>query len=176
MARSAAKESPGDPEIMKTLGLAEVRNDLWDEAAATLQKAIDLHGGTDGLDFLFLAMAQQGSGKMDQAQRNFARGSELVSKPADSDPEQRMLWGEAADVLGKPGPGPTLYEVKADPEGSMQRLQRAAAGGYLNRDVLEHSADLQPLRNRPDFQALLRNMRSSAPPTRALAQTQPTPP
>jgi hypothetical protein len=51
----------------------------------------------------------------------------------------------------------------------MQRWKRAAAKGYLKTETLERSADLQPLRNRPDFQALLRNMRSSTKPTRALA-------
>jgi hypothetical protein len=39
-----------------------------------------------------------------------------------------------------------------------------AAAGFLKPEMLETSADLAPLRNRPDFQALVKQPRSSGGP------------
>jgi hypothetical protein len=71
-----------------------------------------------------------------------------------------MLWGEAAEALGKPGPVPTLPEAKAEPDRVIERLKQMAAAGFLKPETLKTSADLAPLRDRPDFQALMKQLRS----------------
>jgi hypothetical protein len=42
----------------------------------------------------------------------------------------------------------------------MERLQQMSAAGFLKPETLETSADLVPLRERPDFQALIKQLLS----------------
>jgi len=100
-AEDAAKKNPVPPTPE---GLAEVRNHLWDEAMATLNKSIASSNGSDPSDFLFLAMAYQGRGDKAEAEKNYAHGAEMARVSAKSNPELRMLWAEAAKALGKPAP------------------------------------------------------------------------
>jgi tetratricopeptide (TPR) repeat protein len=86
------------------LGLAEVRNGLWDEAIATLNKSIAAMNGSQLYDFMFLAMADQGRGDRAEAEKNYARAAEMVRKDGASNPDLRMLWAEVAADLGKPAP------------------------------------------------------------------------
>jgi len=144
---------------LNILGLAELRNGLWDDAIATLDKSAKLHEGADARNLFFQAMARRGRGDKGESELLFARGVEAAKKDAPTDPELRMFWAEAAETVGQPGPVPTLLEVRADPGAAMQRLHRAAAAGLLKRDSLQTSPDLAPLRGRTDFQALIRNLR-----------------
>jgi tetratricopeptide (TPR) repeat protein len=101
--RRATKIQPDQGGLLNTLGLALVRNGLWEEAIATLNKAVTLDKSGDYSDFLFLAMAYQGHGDTAEAQRNFAIGSGMASKLPATDLDSRKLWAEAAKALGKPG-------------------------------------------------------------------------
>jgi uncharacterized protein HemY len=98
-ARPGVKLAPGIGNYLNTLGLAEVRNSLWKEAIATLQKAIALHGGTDPSDFFVLAMAYEQKGDTAQAEQNLARGTNLASKGEMGD-DTKMPQAEAAKALG----------------------------------------------------------------------------
>ncbi len=89
-----------------TLGLALIRNKLWDEALTTLNKSVEFSKGSEPTDFFFLAMLYQSRGARTDAERNFARGADLARKLGRSDPPTRELWAEAAKALGKPGPPP----------------------------------------------------------------------
>jgi tetratricopeptide (TPR) repeat protein len=149
LARRTAKLAPGNANDMNTVGLVEVRNGRWDEAIETLKRCVALHKESDASDFLFLAMAYQGRGDKVEAERSLARGAELASKTAADNTELRMLGSEAAEALGKPGPVPTLPEVKAEPDRAMEWLKRMAAAGLLKPETLETGADLVPLRERP---------------------------
>jgi eukaryotic-like serine/threonine-protein kinase len=140
-----------------TLGLAEIRNGLWNDAIADLEKSAKLQKEEDPNDFFFLAIAQHARGDNAAAEHSLARGIEIAAPRAAKDSDLRMFWAEAAEALGKPGPGPTLLEVKAEPARSMERLKHAAAAGHLKPETLKSSPDLAPLRNRPDFQALLKD-------------------
>jgi tetratricopeptide (TPR) repeat protein/predicted Ser/Thr protein kinase len=158
-ARAAVKGKAESADNLNILGLAELRNGLWDDAIATLDKSAKLHEGADARNLFFQAMARWGRKDKGEAELLFARGVEAAKKDAPTDPELRMFWAEAAELLGKHGPVPTLLEVRADPGTAMQRLQRSAAAGQLKPETLETSPDLVPLRTRPDFQALLRTLR-----------------
>jgi tetratricopeptide (TPR) repeat protein len=89
-----------------TLGLALIRNKLWDEALTILNKSVEFSNGSEPTDFFFLAMVYQSRGARADAKRNFARGADLVRKLGRSDPTTRELWAETAKALGKPGPPP----------------------------------------------------------------------
>jgi len=89
-----------------TLGLALVRNKLWDKAIATLKKSAEFTKSSEPADFFLLAMAYQGSGAKAEAERNLAVGAELAQKATTNDSDARELWVEAAKTLGKPMPPP----------------------------------------------------------------------
>lgn len=92
---------------MNILGLAELRNGLWDNAIATLDKSSSLHEGADARNLFFQAMARWGGRDKAEAELRFARAVEAAKKDAPTDPELRMFWAEAAETLGKPGQVPT---------------------------------------------------------------------
>jgi eukaryotic-like serine/threonine-protein kinase len=101
LARRALAAAPGNPGILNTLGLAEVRNGLWDEAIATLQESSAKDGGEEPTDYLFLAMAQQGKGDKAGAETSYARGVQLAGSNAAKNTELKMFVEEAASALGK---------------------------------------------------------------------------
>jgi tetratricopeptide (TPR) repeat protein len=164
LAGKGVKEGPDIATNYNTLGLAEYRNGLWDRAIATLNRSIEISAGTDPTDFFFLAMAQWRRGDREDAERSFRRGVEGARKDAPSQWEWRMLWAEAAELLGKSGPVPTLFEVRAEPDRALDTLRRMAASGFLRPEVLRTSPDLAPLRGRPDFQLLAMDLAFPAHP------------
>ncbi len=164
LARQAVQEAPDVATNYNTLGVAEYRNGLWDEAIATLNKSIAMCEGTDPTDFFFLAVAHRQRGDRDQAERAFHRGVEVARKNAPSLWEWRMIWAEAAELLGKPGHVPTLYEVTAEPDRAMATLHRMAAAGFVQPELLRASRDLEPLRTRRDFQLLALDLTMPAQP------------
>jgi serine/threonine-protein kinase len=155
LSRRAVKAAPDMATYSNTLGLAEYRNGLWDAAIATLKKSIEMNKGNDPSDFLILAMSQWRRGDRVEAERLFQRGVEGVRSSDQSDWEWRMLWAEAADLLGKPRPVPTAHEARAEPDRAMESLRRMVARGDLTVDTLKTSPDLGPLRARPDFAFLI---------------------
>ena len=164
LARQAVQEAPDAATNYNTLGAAEYRNGLWDEAIATLNKSIAMCKGIDPTDFFFLAVAHRQRGDRDQAERAFHRGVEVARKNAPSLWEWRMIWAEAAELLGKPGPVPTLFEVTAEPDRAMATLHRMAAAGFVQPELLRASPDLGPLRTRRDFQLLSLDLTMPAQP------------
>jgi len=162
LARQLVKGSPDNGGYYNTLGLAEYRNDLWDDAIAALGQSVEKNNGSEPTDFFFLAMAHWKRGDKGDAEIMFQRGVEKASKDAPDEWEWRMFWAEAAELLGKPGPVPTLFEVRAEPKRAMAALRRAAAAGQLKLATLQTSPDLAPLRGSSDFQVLLQGLRSWA--------------
>jgi hypothetical protein len=146
------------------LGLAGYRNGLWDGVIATLNKSIEMSQGTVPPEFYFLAMAQWRRGDREDAERSFRRGVEGARKDAPSQSEWRRLRAEATEWLGKPGPVPTLFEVKADSDRALDTLRRMSASGFLRPEVLRTSPDLAPLSGRPDFQLLVMDLASPGDP------------
>jgi tetratricopeptide (TPR) repeat protein len=105
LARRAVQVMPDSGDTDNTLGLVEYRNDHWDQAISSLNRAVDLHkAAPDPTDFFFLAMAHGRRGDKSEAEQFFQRGVEAASKKEPIDPELKMFWGEAAGVLGKPKP------------------------------------------------------------------------
>ncbi|MBX9622306.1 MAG: serine/threonine-protein kinase [Gemmataceae bacterium] len=69
----------------------------------------------------------------------------------------------AAGVYAKKG---QPAEAAADADKAMAWLRKAVAAGYRNRTHIEKDADLDALRGRPDFKALLATLPATAPPPR----------
>jgi eukaryotic-like serine/threonine-protein kinase len=104
LARRALQSEPDNSGVLNVLGLAEVRNGLWDRAIATLEKSAALQGGTDPTDFLYLAQAYQGRGDAARAGSNYERAVKLLGDVAVADPDLVPLWHETAAALGKTAP------------------------------------------------------------------------
>jgi tetratricopeptide (TPR) repeat protein len=104
LARRAVKAAPDNSDNLETLGLAEIRNSLWDDAVATLTKATQLDQGSNPAKFFYLAMACQGRHSNPEAKAAFQRGVELARKRPVLQPALRAIWTEAAASIGVPGP------------------------------------------------------------------------
>jgi tetratricopeptide (TPR) repeat protein len=161
----ARRQVRGVPEGNRdygTLGLAEARNGLWKDAITDLNTAVAAGKGSEPAADFALSIAYHGHGDRREAEGAFTHGVELADKKAALGPDIKMVWAEAGEALGKPGPAPTLLEVQADPDNAMERLKRAAAAGFLKPQTLETNADLAPLRGRADFQTLVKQVRTRA--------------
>ncbi|MGB2663487.1 MAG: serine/threonine-protein kinase [Candidatus Acidiferrum sp.] len=84
-----------------TLGLALIRNKLWEEAVETLNKSAKFNKQADPGDFFLLALAEHGRGNKADAELHFNRAVELARKTPNLDPDTREFWSEAAKDLGK---------------------------------------------------------------------------
>jgi tetratricopeptide (TPR) repeat protein/predicted Ser/Thr protein kinase len=115
LARRALLSEPDDPDRLNMLGVAEVRNGLWDEAIGTLKKATTLHAEKDPEDFLFLAQAYQGRGDAADAGSNYERAVKLLGDVDAADPIDVSLWRETAAALGKPAPPSPKKSASAGP-------------------------------------------------------------
>jgi tetratricopeptide (TPR) repeat protein len=104
MAREAVKLAPDDAEALSTLGFAEVRNGMWNDAIQTLQKSVPLDGGASPFDFLFLAQAYHGRGDEALAGQNYGRAMKIIQEQGTADWVTVTLWRETAAALGKPAP------------------------------------------------------------------------
>lgn len=122
LARRCVKLAPEDPDVLNTVGLAEVRNGLWDEAIRSLEKAASLHRGESATDYLFLALAYHGRGDKADSDTNYERGARLALA-APEDKETQALWRETAVELGKPI-SPSLKGRRASPQQANDRDKR----------------------------------------------------
>ncbi|HEV2490262.1 MAG TPA: serine/threonine-protein kinase [Candidatus Acidoferrales bacterium] len=103
LVRRAFKAAP-EGNYYGTLGLAEYRNGLWNDAIATLNKSAELNKGAEPTDFFLLSMSYRKRGDKAEAARFFQQGVDIASKRTSVDAELRMFWAEAAQLMGKPGP------------------------------------------------------------------------
>ena len=75
-----------------------------------------------------------------------------------------------AGLAGRPGSGVSAAEGADQAEKAMAVLRRAVAMGYRNPDTYRTESALDPLRNRPDFRALMMDL--VFPPSRSRSETQ----
>ena len=87
-----------------TLGLALVRNSLWEEAFTTLNKSVEFNKGQEPTDFFLLAIVYQVRGAKPDAEQNFTRGVDVARKLRRQDPDTIEIWADAAKSLSKPAP------------------------------------------------------------------------
>jgi serine/threonine protein kinase len=105
LARKAVTLDPLKGDYWNTLGVAAYRVGDWKTAAESLQKSIQISGGTP-LDCFVLAMTRWHQGKRDEARQWFDRAITGIERTRSEDPEVRRFHAEAAAVLGLPGPQP----------------------------------------------------------------------
>ncbi len=103
----AVELGPKQGNFFGTLGLVEYRLGHWQPAQAAIERKMKLHRGGDAYDWLILALVDAKQGRKDQARALFDKSLEWIKKHDARDPDLRLFWSEAADLLGQPGPDAT---------------------------------------------------------------------
>jgi tetratricopeptide (TPR) repeat protein/serine/threonine protein kinase len=104
LARKAVQLAPKAGTYWRTLGVAHYRAGDWKAAVAALDKSVELRGGMDASDRLFLAMAYRKLGKHDESREAYNQALQWLEKnektlravPAE---ELRRFRNEAEEVL-----------------------------------------------------------------------------
>jgi tetratricopeptide (TPR) repeat protein len=109
--RAAVRRPPVNPAFLNTLGVAQYRNGLYREAAATLTRSLAAgRGETDGFDLFALAMCHARLGDLARARDCFDRA---------------VRWGETQAAGGKRTPelAADLREFQAEAEAVLKKVR-----------------------------------------------------
>jgi len=177
-ARKAIELDPDDFIAQWTLGRIHFANGEYEQAYEMYQRVIKLKP-----EFLNaysdLRMTCQRLGREDDAE--VARNEQLERMPTyllqnPDDARQRMLYATVLAEVNRrddairecslaiessPGDPVMLYNVVCvysrlgEPQRAIETLQQAIAAGYENFAWLHNDPDLDPVRDHPDFQALV---------------------
>ncbi|HOW84963.1 MAG TPA: protein kinase [Candidatus Aminicenantes bacterium] len=127
-------------QVYQELGRPEDARAARLRGVASVEKHVDLHPD----DARALYMGANGLVALGEK----ARGLEWARRARRIDPDDPMLLYN----LG------CIHALAGDLEEAVDCLERAAAGGLLQKGWYEHDGDLDPLRGHPRFQALLERM------------------
>ena len=100
LARRAVELTPDDGNYWNTLGAAHCCAGQWEEAAAALEKSMQLRAGGNGHDWFFTAMADQHRGDAGRARSWYDRAVDWMKKNRPADLELKCFRREAAATLG----------------------------------------------------------------------------
>jgi tetratricopeptide (TPR) repeat protein len=99
LARGVARQMPKNPGVQATLGIAYYRLGDWEKAAAALEKACQLAGGTHATAGFFLAMTHWQRKNPEAARQWFDRASRRAAQFRPT-VEATRARAEAAALLG----------------------------------------------------------------------------
>ncbi len=117
LARKAVALDPKEGTYDNTLALAEYRAGHWDLARAATEQSMKLQGG-DVYDFFVLAMTLWQQGEKNRSLGFFDKAIAWTQANDPRNAELLQFWREAADLLGRPGPGgaiPATTELPSNP-------------------------------------------------------------
>jgi tetratricopeptide (TPR) repeat protein len=104
-ARKAVEITQGQhPAFQAMLALAAYRSGLHDEALAALDKAKQLGGKEDATAWFLLAMIHWQKGEKEHSRPWFDKAVAWMKAQRSQGMYLRLLWTEAAGLLGQPGP------------------------------------------------------------------------
>jgi tetratricopeptide (TPR) repeat protein len=105
LSRQTVAWEPTQPGFWNTLGVAYYRRGDWSSSASALQKSMDLGGGGDAADWLFMAAIDQRLGKHQQAQQRFDQAVSWMEKNPDRvkgrEAELHQFQAETALLLSR---------------------------------------------------------------------------
>jgi serine/threonine protein kinase/Flp pilus assembly protein TadD len=108
LARTVASLAPNDGRSWRTLGAAEYRAGMFNDAVVALRKSTDLHkGGGDASDWFFLAMAHWRLGDKVEARKLFDKAVDWMDKNNPKDEELKRFRAEAEGLMAPPGKSET---------------------------------------------------------------------
>jgi serine/threonine protein kinase len=109
LARKAVDAEPKTATFWNTLGVAQLRNVHWKDAADALETSMRLNNGGDPNDWFPLAMARWQTGDRAEARRLFDQGAAWVKQRNSQDADMLQFRSEAARLFGiaeAPPPAP----------------------------------------------------------------------
>jgi tetratricopeptide (TPR) repeat protein/tRNA A-37 threonylcarbamoyl transferase component Bud32/DNA-directed RNA polymerase subunit RPC12/RpoP len=98
-ARKALAIAPSNPQYWHTLGVAQYRAGRWQAALESLENAMLLQNGGDGLDWYFVAMANWQVGNKGSARDYFRRAEEWKAKEHVGADDLQGLDREVAQLV-----------------------------------------------------------------------------
>jgi tetratricopeptide (TPR) repeat protein len=146
--------------VQRDLGRSEEALRSWGRAAAVRERLVAAHPDVPpyrcGLAEVLGALGglQGRLGRMEEASRSLARARAMGESLPDPRPiDHYTLAYIYAQCSAMVGLGRAEQAALADR--GMSALRRAVEGGFADLSQLERDADLDPLRSRDDFRALL---------------------
>jgi len=116
--RRAVELAP-DWANLNTLALAEYRSGHWAESLAASERSMALNNGGNAWDWFLEAMARCQKGDKDEARKWL--DTAVASDPKTKNVELRQFWAEAAELLGRSGPGASAAGSPAAPAAEKPR-------------------------------------------------------
>jgi WD40 repeat protein/serine/threonine protein kinase/tetratricopeptide (TPR) repeat protein len=99
LAWAACRQEPDSASYLNTLGVAQYRTGLFDEALASLTRSNDLNNQKEPSDLAFLALTQHRLGQSEKARDTLGRLRAVMKAPRWSeDPEARAFLHEAETI------------------------------------------------------------------------------
>ncbi len=173
-----------DPKLFEAyyfFARARLAEGKMEEAAKHFEKACEVNPDDYQAPAL-LAMVYNGLNRKDEAQTSYRRAYQIVEKHIELHPDdaralylgagsltaigersKALEWTRRALAIEPDDPG-VLYNVACcysnlgRPEEALDCLEKAISHGFGFKQWIEHDSDLDPLRNHPRFQALLRRL------------------
>jgi eukaryotic-like serine/threonine-protein kinase len=109
-----------------------------------------------------LGVLKREAGQFSDASASFRKAIALLDGLPSRTPEDHYnlacYHSLLAGVADQPGSGVTASSARAESDCAMGHIRRAATTGFRTLSLIAHDHDLDPLRSRPDFQALLRDL------------------
>jgi tetratricopeptide (TPR) repeat protein len=111
---------------------------------------------------VIIGVIRREEGRFSEAAACFRRAIALLDGLPSRTPEDQYnlacYHSRLAGVAGRPGSGLSAAEGRAESDRAMDHLRRAAATGFRMLSLMAFDLDLDPLRPRPDFQALMMDL------------------
>lgn len=104
LAQRAVELTPGNGDIVNTLGVALYRKGQWEECARVLESSVSLRRGGDPSDWLFLAMVYHRLGNAKAAHEWFRKALAWMEQNETTE-EFLRFRAEAQALLGSAGNG-----------------------------------------------------------------------
>ena len=101
LARAACRLEPSNGVFLNTLGVAQYRSGLVEDAVVTLTRSNASNKESEPADLAFLALAQHRLGQVQQARHSLSRLRELMKKPhsiADHEAEDFLHEAETIEL------------------------------------------------------------------------------
>ncbi len=142
----------------------------FERAQSILQKLVAanpshaLHQSRLAMSHSYVGMARQHADRPAEAAAELRRAVAIMERLCDLQPDGYHLYNLAcfrsqlSGVAARPGSGLTAVDAGSLGEQAVYALRRAVAAGSRDIAFMRRDPDLDPLRSRPDFQALMMDL------------------
>jgi hypothetical protein len=121
-----------------------------------------------GVASIRLGQAERDAGRWAEAAAALREGISILDRNPPARPVRRCdlacFHAVLSDLAGRPGSGVSAGEGRIEADRAMHWLRDAVAAGFRDHARIRTDTDLDPLRQRPDFQLLMLDLAFPAEP------------